>query len=107
MRSMTLTSADNGKSIQVHQGDEIVVRLPENPTTGYRWQIDQVAGLIELEADSYQPESNMQFGSGGTREFRFRTKELGTARLGLKHWQAWEGEKSVTDRFAVEIQVAG
>src|SRR5260370_24543853 len=41
MSTITLTQADKGKSITVHTGEEIVIMLPENPTTGYRWAIDR------------------------------------------------------------------
>jgi inhibitor of cysteine peptidase len=102
-----LTLADQAKSIEAREGDEIVLRLPENPTTGYRWHIDRADGVIEQVADSYTPDPNMQFGSGGVREFRFRGKASGTARLELKLWQEWEGESSVRERFAADIHFAG
>ena len=47
MAVVSLTEADNGQSVQVRQGDAIIVRLPENPTTGYRWHIDRASGLAE------------------------------------------------------------
>lgn len=110
MALLTLTSSDNGKLIEARQGDEIILRLPENATTGYRWHIDRANGVIEQEQDSYHPDAsiqtdpNTQFGRGGVREFRFRANAPGTARLELKLWQAWEGEGSVVERFAVDIK---
>ncbi|MBA3276782.1 MAG: protease inhibitor I42 family protein [Chloroflexia bacterium] len=105
MSTLPLTKDDNGRTVESRQGDEIVLRLPENATTGYRWHIDRADEQFEQTADSYHPEPELRFGSGGVREFRFRARAAGTARLELKHWQAWEGEGSVTDRFAVEIQI--
>jgi inhibitor of cysteine peptidase len=107
MATVTLTNTDNGKSIQLRQGEELVLRLPENPTTGYRWEMERAEDILEQVADTYTPDPNIQFGSGGTRELRFRARAPGTGRLELKHWQAWEGERSVTERFGVEITVAG
>lgn len=111
MAVLTLTNTNNGEAIEAHQGDEIVLRLPENPTTGYRWHIDRADGIIEQEIarqemDSSPPDLNPQFGSGGVREFRFRAKVPGVGRLELKYWQAWEGEKSVLQRFAIDIKIA-
>jgi inhibitor of cysteine peptidase len=102
--TVTLTAADSGKSIEVQEGSEIVLVLDENPTTGFRWRVDRADGILELEDDSYTPDPNMQFGSGGVREFRFRGKAPGTAMLELTHLQEWEGEGSATRRFGVEIQ---
>jgi inhibitor of cysteine peptidase len=103
--TVTLTEADSGKSIEVREGGEFVVLLDENPTTGYRWHVDHANEILDLEGDSYHPDPEMRFGSGGRRELRFRGKASGTARLELKHWQEWEGESSVTKRFSVEIRV--
>ena len=103
--AVMLTEANNGTSVEARQGDEIVVQLRENPTTGFRWHVERVNGILEQETDAYRPDREMRFGSGGVREFRFRGKAAGTARLELKHWQAWEGESSVTDRFRVEIRL--
>lgn len=105
MSTVTITNSDNGHVVEARKGDMIVLRLPENPTTGFRWQLDRVPGTLELMDDSYQPDPDMQFGSGGVRTFRFRSLETGTGRAELKHWQEWEGDRSTTDRFTVEIQV--
>jgi inhibitor of cysteine peptidase len=107
MPTITITTSDNGRVIEAKKGDEIVLRLPENPTTGYRWTVDRVSGHASFTDDAYQPDPEMTFGSGGVHTFRLHCEEAGTARAELKHWQEWEGETSVTDRFAVEIQIAG
>jgi inhibitor of cysteine peptidase len=111
MALLRLTDIDNGKSLEARQGDEIILRLPENATTGYRWHIDRANAVIEQEQTSYhldpniQTDPNTQFGRGGVREFRFRAKANGTARLELKLWQPWEGDSSVIERFAVDIKI--
>lgn len=107
MATLALAKDDNGGTFESGQGDEIVLRLPENATTGYRWYVDRADESLEQMADSYQPDPDVRIGSGGVREFRFRARAAGAAKLELKHWQAWEGESSVTERFAVEIQIAG
>jgi len=101
-----VTASDNGTTITSHLGDTILVRLNENPTTGYRWQIERLDGPLELGEDSFQVSVGALIGSGGTREFRFRSTSVGTAKLELKHWQAWEGELSVTERFTIALTVA-
>lgn len=112
MAAVTLTNANNGASIEARLGDEIVLRLPENATTGYRWHIDQADGLAEQkiaeqQVESFPPDPNPQFGRGGVREFRFRASGPGTARLELKRWREWEGESSVVERFTVDINLTG
>jgi inhibitor of cysteine peptidase len=102
----TVTAADTGSVIEARAGDEIVVRLSENATTGYRWQIDRVEGPLEPAGDSYELSAPGSIGGGGVHEFRFRATAAGTARLTLKHWRSWEGEASVTERFSLDIVIA-
>jgi inhibitor of cysteine peptidase len=105
--TVTLSNADNARSIRVRTSDEIVVQLPENPTTGYRWFVERIDGPVTLESDSYTAVPPVAIGSGGMRELRFHATVSGAARLELKHWQEWEGDSSVTERFAVDIEVTG
>jgi inhibitor of cysteine peptidase len=107
----TLTISDTGKSIEAHVGDEIEIELPENATTGYRWRVEHAERLSQVEipqrTDAAQPPPNANpwMGAGGIREFRFRAVEPGIGRLELKYWQEWEGDKSVVQRFAVDVKI--
>jgi inhibitor of cysteine peptidase len=103
----TLTAVDNGTAIELQPGDELIVRLDENPTTGYRWEIDRLDGPLEPIADSYEMSAPGTIGGGGSHEFRFRAASPGTAHLTLKHLRSWEGDASITQRFSVSISVAG
>jgi Predicted secreted protein len=73
MAAVELTEANNGESIEVHPGDEIILHLPENPTTGYRWHIERADGMVEviarLPVDSPPPDPGVVFGRGGVRSF--------------------------------------
>jgi inhibitor of cysteine peptidase len=108
MSAVVLTKANNGESIKVQLGDEIVLRLAENATTGYRWHIVRAEGLVEDETQqpghSAAPDPNPFIGGGGLREFRFRPSVAGSGRLELKYWREWEGDSSVADRFSVDLE---
>ncbi len=106
MPATILTDADNGAHVEARPTDEIVVRLRENPTTGFRWQIDRVDGPLSLAEDSFELDTDPGIGTGGVREFRFRANASGHGGLAFKHWQSWEGNASVTARFTVEISLA-
>lgn len=49
---LTLTHADKGKSFEARQNDVIILRLPENPTTGYRWALEEMDEEILKLKDS-------------------------------------------------------
>jgi inhibitor of cysteine peptidase len=52
-----ITENSNGKTIQVKQGDSFCLRLKENPSTGYSWQLVLSKGLSLLSTTYYSPDS--------------------------------------------------
>lgn len=106
MAIVELTGADDGTTVSVRPDDQIVLRLPENPTTGYRWELAPNQ-LIEVLSDTVELGDQPGFGSGGMRVLRLRPITTGSGQLQLRHWQPWEGETSVTHRFAVNVEVLG
>ncbi len=103
---LTITQADRGKTFTVRRGDAIAIELAENPTTGYEWAIDKIdSQAIELEDSEFSLPENAGLGGGGVRIFTFRTKATGIARLQLKEWRSWEGDRSIIQRFNVTFQI--
>ena len=111
MTAIEVTAVDDGKTVTARPGDEIVVVLPENATTGYRWQLDEAGDLVRLLSDGYREaaaadDAEPAFGRGGLREFRFAVDGLGAGTVSLKHWREWKGDGSVTQRVSFMVDVA-
>ena len=103
--SRIVTETDNGTIVELHVGDEVVLRLPENATTGYRWALEAAdANLVDLKEGEYLPVSGAT-GSGGEAQWTVRAKTAGTAQIRLKRWRQWEGEGSVRGRFEVTLRI--
>jgi inhibitor of cysteine peptidase len=106
MAEHRLTAADGNSTIHVQQGDGIVIVLPENPTTGYRWALDGRPGpAIRLDAGTYMQGEGGGVGSAGSRVFHVTVATAGSSEISLKRWREWEGETSVVERFSVTIVV--
>ena len=106
MSNITLTDADNGKTIQVQVGAEIMINLKENPTTGYRWAVDQADDkVLPLQSSNYAITPGGGVGGGGIRTFTFIAKQPGTVHLQLKQWRDFVGNSSIINRYNVTIQV--
>ena len=102
----TLTEFDKGKRLKVGQGALIVIKLKENPTTGYRWAIDNVDGqVLQSERAGFDVGKGGGVGGGGERTFSFTSRQTGTATIQLKLRREWEGDRSIIDRFTVIIEV--
>lgn len=103
---VTLLYTDSGKSIEVQSGDTVIVRLDENPTTGFQWAIDKSNdAILTLQNSDYAPASDSKVGSGGQRVFTFKAQSTGAVDLQLKLWRQWEGDQSITDRFVAILQI--
>jgi inhibitor of cysteine peptidase len=96
-----LSERDSGRTLEVSLATVITVQLRENPSTGYRWQVETVNGLEQI-GDRFIP-PGAGIGAAGLREFQFRAGRVGTHALRVKHWRDWAG--SVTGRFEATIQV--
>jgi inhibitor of cysteine peptidase len=101
----TVTEADNGTTVEMHVGDAIVLRLPENATTGYRWAIEALNGdLVEAQEGQYISQSGA-VGGGGEATWTLYPKAPGTAEIKLKLWRPFEGERSVQRNFGVTLKI--
>jgi inhibitor of cysteine peptidase len=105
----TFSMADQGRSITLETGQELVLRLPSNPTTGYRWEIETLdrAYLQPIgEAEFVQDETGEEqlVGVGGVEVFRFRALEPGTTTLKLIYHRTWETEPPL-EIFELNIDI--
>ncbi|QTA84250.1 protease inhibitor I42 family protein [Desulfonema magnum] len=103
---IAITQSDHGKIFKANQGNLILIRVPENPSTGYCWEINTSDDQIIKFADSdFFMNLSTAIGGGGIRTFTFKAQSPGTAKLELKLRQEWDAKKSETERFEVTIEV--
>jgi inhibitor of cysteine peptidase len=103
---LRVTEAQNGGRLKVRVGDTIVVCLPELTGTGYRWTVDSLdEAHIRLVEQSYQSMSTA-IGGAGVAVWRLETTRPGRTRVQLKKSRPWESGDAVSQRFAVDLEVA-
>src|SRR5437660_4307603 len=74
----------SGSELNLEIGESLELRLPENPTTGYRWQLRSSGSpVLELMEDSPSP-AGEAVGAGRVRRWVFRAAQAGLARLELE-----------------------
>jgi len=105
---VTLTTADNGRTVPVHRGAVVVVKLASNPTTGFGWHLVKPLDprVLRLVSHRYAPSSTSPpLGAGGFETWRFVARGAGRARLALAYFRSWE-PKNVVRRFTVGLRVS-
>jgi predicted secreted protein len=91
--------------VSVSLGDEVVVQLPENATTGYLWSVQRVDGGLEVTGNEYESPGQPLPGAGGKRVVRVRPTAAGEGLVQLVLKRPWEDD--VQDRFSVRVSVSG
>lgn len=100
------TYTDSGQAIDIGVGQEFVIALGSNPTTGYSWQESYDENMLELVKWSYEEEAEEDLvGAGGIEYFCFRALEAGETEITLVYKQPWEGGGiGETKVFTVNIE---
>lgn len=103
------TYDDAGQEIDIGVGQEFIIALGSNPTTGFSWQasyddtkLELVGGESTYKADD---EGEGVVGGGGVEYFRFKTLAAGETEVTLTYAQPWEGgDVGETKVFTVNIE---
>lgn len=104
--TLVLTRVDHNRSAELRVGERLIARLPENPSTGYTWAIDETnRRLLTLDGTDYTPAEIGSIGARGQRTFTFTARQPGEVALQFKYWRFWEGDVSVTERYVVNLRI--
>lgn len=101
-----LTIADSGGLIRVPRATRVVVTLPSNASTGFRWKLLAPLDrrIVRLVGHRYVASSSGLVGAPGKEIWRFRTVGAGSAVLRLGYLRSWEPQH-LERRFRVTLRV--
>jgi inhibitor of cysteine peptidase len=105
---LVLTEEAANNSFDLYVGEPVVIRLQENPTTGYVWNIDQLdENVVNVEASDFsQSPGGGRVGAGGVRTIRLRPKAAGVTHVSLTNRRPWEGDAAPVRQFEVTLRIA-
>jgi len=108
MTEIVISQTDQGGVFECRLGDVILIRLEENPSTGYQWEVSGIDEQVLKPQDSeYSGAASTALGSGGARTFSFKPQSPGTAKVRMRLRKAWEPEDAAIDHFEVTVHVRG
>ena len=102
-----LNAADKGSQVEVKVGDQIVISLDANPSTGYTWVAkDLDTTMFEQVGDPVFTSSNPNLvGSGRTLILTYKTLKAGTVNLTLVYQRPWETGIDPIDTYEITVKV--
>jgi len=105
-KMVNVDSSMNGSSVTLEKGQQMVLKLASNPTTGFDWEIVgldtailQQVGEVEYKSDS------LLIGSGGENTWTFEAVASGQTHLQLIYHRNWEKDIPPVETFDLDIEV--
>ena len=101
-----LDEAQEGRQIVSRVRDEIHVRLPETPSTGYVWDlVESAPGVTEVVDDRFEEadDDDEQIGGDGVRHLWLRVVAPGSGRIRLELRRPWQVETKPVRTFEATL----
>lgn len=120
LRSLVLTDADDGKTVTVTRGQNVLVKLTSNPSTGYKWVVASTNRTFGYPAsDNYVPPPGAAaaaaaapagaIGAPGIQRILWKTNSpldmTGTHVVKLEYKREWEVNVAPARTFTFTVNV--
>ena len=104
--TITVTAADDGKTINVRRGDVIQIELEEMGTAGYTWHFDAMNHkYLDLLSTETKGLSKEKTGGPVLGIWRLKTKKSGRTGIKMSNYRKWEGKGKCINRFSVNLSI--
>ena len=95
----------NRNEIELQVGEEFVIILHENPTTGFRWHpISNGEPACALLDNSFEPTGSTP-GNGGSHSWHFQAAKEGSGKIEFAYRRSWEQDGPPAQTFTLSIYV--
>jgi inhibitor of cysteine peptidase len=105
--SSVVLNDDANCPLSLQRGQTLILTLPSNPTTGYRWTLRDVSAeqLKSLGPEVFSSPQNEVIGGDGASTWRFEAADSGSGRLYLTYQRPWETDTEPAGLFDCRIEV--
>lgn len=105
-KPVSIGDTDDGKTFPVKKGQDVVVSLAGNATTGYEWSVLSTDKSFGYPEATYVPSNPNMVGGGGTSVFTWHTNTpfaVGHHTVKLQYKRSWETKAADTFTFSVDV----
>lgn len=105
-KQQILTETNNGTTINFENGETFYLRLRENPSTGYSWQLNLSHGLHILNDEYAQDQAPEGYtGVPGTHQWKIKAVTSGNQQITGIYKRPWENVTGKEDTFKLKVEV--
>jgi predicted secreted protein len=107
-KQVTLTIADTGTTVSVHQGDTIAIALPANQTTPYHWVVTwrPRPAVARVASSRYVQGTSGLPGAPGTQRYRLKATGAGRTAFAAEYQEISSGTIGTgKSTFSVTVRV--
>jgi len=90
---LTVSAEQSGTSVALASGQDLVVRLPSNPSTGFRWMyVEPTDAVLRVDGpSSFEAQgAGGVAGAGGTEVWKLAPFKPGQQQLRFEYRRPWE-----------------
>ena len=106
VKGLVVGNSSNGHLIFMKAGGNLTLKLAENPTTGYTWNLTVSNGL-KIVNDTYVPsdKTGTMVGSGGTHVWVILAEQPGMQYIDGIYKRSWEPATATDATYTLAIDV--
>ncbi|OPY18373.1 MAG: Chagasin family peptidase inhibitor I42 [Methanomethylovorans sp. PtaU1.Bin093] len=100
------TGEQSGSSVDLKTGEPVTIRLEENPTTGYSWNMSFTPGLELMKDEFFSSADTELVGAGGVHEWTVKANSAGQYNVSGIYKRPWEDITGDEDTFNLTLNIS-
>lgn len=109
LNGVAITEADDGKTLTVTEGQDVVVKLASNPTTGFSWHVVSTNRSFGYPDSTEFIPSSGATGAGGVEQLTWKTRGflplVGAHTVKLEYKRGWETDVPPLKTFTFTVNI--
>lgn len=106
IKDTVFTEKHNGTSVDAKAGELVTIRLEENPTTGYSWNMSFTDGLEVVKDEFISSGEEGIVGAGGVHEWIIKADRTGQHKISAIYKRPWESLTGEEGTFNLTLNVS-
>ncbi|MBF7688430.1 protease inhibitor I42 family protein [Acinetobacter rathckeae] len=94
--------------LQMKVGQSLMFHAPENPSTGYQWQITKPLSNFNVEQSEQKPKTEQpdMVGQPTEKIFQFYATQAGEEEISLSYIRPWETTAPPVERWVCRVRIS-